>query len=96
MEVVRGKDGSLYGASLHGGKEDWGIIFKISRDGSGYTILHHFQGPDPARERAVAEYASQTAEPEPGEDTDSVREPNRPADQAQVLFGPRVGFRMGR
>jgi uncharacterized repeat protein (TIGR03803 family) len=37
-----GPDNALYGCTQSGGTNTWGTIFKINRDGSGYTILRHF------------------------------------------------------
>ena len=37
-------DGALYGTTQNGGDGDYGIIFKIGTDGSGWTALHSFTG----------------------------------------------------
>jgi uncharacterized repeat protein (TIGR03803 family) len=37
-------DGNLYGVTYYGGTNDLGTIFRISSDGTGYTILHSFAG----------------------------------------------------
>jgi len=37
-------DSILYGMTQNGGSNDKGVIFKISMDGSGFTILHSFAG----------------------------------------------------
>ncbi|MCX6930751.1 MAG: immunoglobulin domain-containing protein [Verrucomicrobia bacterium] len=42
--LYQGLDGALYGTTLSGGSNGFGTVFKISPDGSGYTILHHFSG----------------------------------------------------
>jgi uncharacterized repeat protein (TIGR03803 family) len=42
--LIEGRDGFLYGRSYHGGAKDWGMIFKIGKDGSGFQILHSFAG----------------------------------------------------
>jgi len=34
----------LYGMTTNGGKKDKGVIFRIKTDGSGFEILHHFDG----------------------------------------------------
>jgi len=39
-----GSDGVLYGTSRFGGANGGGYIFKINRDGSGFTIIHSFEG----------------------------------------------------
>ena len=44
--LAQGSDGTLYGTTLYGGKHDAGTIFKLNKDGSAYTILHHFAGGD--------------------------------------------------
>lgn len=43
-ELVEGNDGFLYGVTRAGGANGTGVIFKISREGSGFTVLHTF-GP---------------------------------------------------
>jgi uncharacterized repeat protein (TIGR03803 family) len=42
--LIEGRDGFLYGRSYHGGAKDWGMIFRLARDGSGFQILHSFAG----------------------------------------------------
>jgi uncharacterized repeat protein (TIGR03803 family) len=37
---------TLYGMTYQGGSSNWGTIFKINTDGSGYTNLHSFVGGD--------------------------------------------------
>jgi uncharacterized repeat protein (TIGR03803 family) len=37
---------TLYGMTAYGGDSDYGVIFKIDTDGSGYTNLHEFAGGD--------------------------------------------------
>lgn len=46
--VIEGRDGYLYGTTPVGGKLDCGTAFKLAKNGSGYTVLHHFthEGPD--------------------------------------------------
>lgn len=46
--VIEGRDGYLYGTTPVGGKLDCGTAFKLAKNGSGYTVLHHFthKGPD--------------------------------------------------
>src|SRR5439155_549315 len=41
--VVVGSDGALYGTTFQGGNFYSGSVFKLNRDGSGYTLLHSFQ-----------------------------------------------------
>jgi uncharacterized repeat protein (TIGR03803 family) len=46
-ELVEARDGSLYGTTDAGGTPNAsgsGTVFKLSKDGSGYTILHKFTG----------------------------------------------------
>jgi uncharacterized repeat protein (TIGR03803 family) len=43
--VIEGSDGLLYGTTEGGGKNpsaQWGTVFKLNRDGSGYTMLRSF------------------------------------------------------
>jgi uncharacterized repeat protein (TIGR03803 family) len=40
--LMEGSDGLIYGTTISGGSNDVGIVFKMGKDGSGYTILHHF------------------------------------------------------
>ena len=41
--LVQGRDGTLYGATEEGGAFDFGTLFKIKPDGTGYTILKAFE-----------------------------------------------------
>jgi uncharacterized repeat protein (TIGR03803 family) len=44
--VVEGSDGALYGTTHSGGTNDAGTVFKLSKDGSDYAVVHHFtRGP---------------------------------------------------
>src|SRR6185369_13784088 len=40
--LVEATDGLLYGVSSGGGSHGVGVAYKMNRDGSGYTVLHHF------------------------------------------------------
>src|SRR6266542_4226024 len=40
--LIEGSDGVLYGATRYGGGVDLGTVFKINRDGAGYSVLHRF------------------------------------------------------
>jgi uncharacterized repeat protein (TIGR03803 family) len=40
--LMEGSDGALYGTTSQGGTNDAGTVFKLSKDGSGYTVLHRF------------------------------------------------------
>lgn len=42
--LSEGRDGALYGTTQAGGKNDWGTVFKLLKDGSGYRLLHSFTG----------------------------------------------------
>jgi len=48
--LVEGPDGALYGTARHGGDNNTGMIFKLSKDGSGYTQVHSFALPPAAYE----------------------------------------------
>lgn len=45
-QIIRGRDGVLYGTASGGTNYPSGMIFKINTDGSGYTILHGFTNAD--------------------------------------------------
>jgi uncharacterized repeat protein (TIGR03803 family) len=38
--------GSLFGMTYQGGPANMGVIFRMNNDGSGYTVLHAFNGTD--------------------------------------------------
>ena len=40
--VIQGSDGRLYGATRHGGTTDAGIVFSLSTNGTGFTIVRSF------------------------------------------------------
>jgi uncharacterized repeat protein (TIGR03803 family) len=40
--LIEGSDGKLYGTTLHGGTYDWGTVFEINPDGTGYRVLKRF------------------------------------------------------
>jgi uncharacterized repeat protein (TIGR03803 family) len=40
--LVEANDGFLYGASFEGGGTNHGVLFRISKSGSGFTVLHSF------------------------------------------------------
>jgi uncharacterized repeat protein (TIGR03803 family) len=46
--LIEGSDGVLYGTTSAGGSNDSGTVFKLNKDGTGYAILHHFNGTDGA------------------------------------------------
>ncbi len=45
-KLLSGSDGVLYGTTAYGGANGLGVLFKVHTDGSGYTVLHSFMGPD--------------------------------------------------
>jgi uncharacterized repeat protein (TIGR03803 family) len=45
--LVEGSDGALYGTTYFGDSAHRGTIFKLNKDGSGYSVIHSFTGtPD--------------------------------------------------
>jgi uncharacterized repeat protein (TIGR03803 family) len=40
--LLEGSDGALYGTTEWGGSDDDGVVFKLSKDGSNYRVLHNF------------------------------------------------------
>lgn len=36
---------TLFGFTSTGGSNDYGVIFSVNTDGSGYNVVHHFSGP---------------------------------------------------
>ena len=45
--LIEGSDGALYGTTLFSDASTRGTVFKLNKDGSGYSILHAFTGnPD--------------------------------------------------
>jgi uncharacterized repeat protein (TIGR03803 family) len=42
--LVQGVDGALYGMTVYGGSYGIGTVFKINPDGSGFSVLHNFDG----------------------------------------------------
>jgi len=43
--LVQGSDGALYGTTLNGGASGYGTVFKVSPNGTGYSVLYSFAGP---------------------------------------------------
>jgi uncharacterized repeat protein (TIGR03803 family) len=56
--VIEGADGFLYGTTWQGGISNVGTIFKLSRNGGGYQVLHHFTGTNGASPEAPLIQAS--------------------------------------
>ena len=42
QDVMEGSDGALYATTQQDGAAGFGTIFKMNKDGSGYTVLHEF------------------------------------------------------
>jgi len=42
--VFEGSDGSFYGTTAYGGESGYGTVFKVSSDGTSYSVLHSFAG----------------------------------------------------
>lgn len=42
--VIEGSDGALYGTANGGGSPDYGTVFRVNKDGSGFTMLRIFTG----------------------------------------------------
>ena len=43
-QILQAADGRIYGASYDGGATNQGALFSVNADGTGYTVLHSFQG----------------------------------------------------
>jgi uncharacterized repeat protein (TIGR03803 family) len=43
--VIEASDGRLYGTTFNGGSNDFGTIFRMNKDRSGYAVLHSFDWP---------------------------------------------------
>jgi uncharacterized repeat protein (TIGR03803 family) len=46
--LVEGSDGFFYGTTYFGGQYDLGTVFKMAADGSNFSVLRSFSGPDGA------------------------------------------------
>ena len=44
--LIEGSDGRLFGTTYSGGDSGRGTVFKLNKDGSGFTMLHSFTGGD--------------------------------------------------
>jgi len=40
--IYETSEGVLYGTTSEGGTFDWGTLFRLNRDGTGYSVLRHF------------------------------------------------------
>ena len=47
---VSGHDGALYGTTNIGGKSGYGVLYRLTADGTRFTVLHHFQRKGPGFE----------------------------------------------
>ena len=47
--LLQGLDGALYGTTSAGGANNFGVVFRVGVDGSGFTRLHDFTFTDGAR-----------------------------------------------
>jgi uncharacterized repeat protein (TIGR03803 family) len=52
--LTLGTDGLLYGVTATGGADGGGVVFRLSRDGTGFTVLHEFSGADDGNFPAAA------------------------------------------
>jgi uncharacterized repeat protein (TIGR03803 family) len=46
--LIEASDGALYGTTSRGGAANAGIVFRISKDGTGFVKVHQFKLSDPA------------------------------------------------
>lgn len=51
--LIEGTDGCLYGTTFQGGTHAQGVVFKIAKDGTGYTRLHDFDAVEGANPRGA-------------------------------------------
>jgi uncharacterized repeat protein (TIGR03803 family) len=42
--LMEDSNGKLYGMTVEGGSNNYGVIFQVNKDGSSYTIIRHFAG----------------------------------------------------
>src|SRR5262249_14343743 len=40
--LIQGSDGTLYGTTYLGGTNNFGTVFKLNIDGTGYSLMHNF------------------------------------------------------
>src|SRR6266542_4709758 len=53
--VMEGSDLMLYGTTVEGGANgNYGVVYRVQRDGSGYSVLHHFLGPSDGAQPVAA------------------------------------------
>ncbi|HWI58823.1 MAG TPA: choice-of-anchor tandem repeat GloVer-containing protein, partial [Bacillota bacterium] len=41
-DLIEGRDGVLYGVAQNGGSNNLGVVFRLNKDGSGYSLLRSF------------------------------------------------------
>ncbi|HWX22841.1 MAG TPA: choice-of-anchor tandem repeat GloVer-containing protein [Candidatus Binatia bacterium] len=41
-DLIEASDGLLYGTTFNGGSNNFGTVFRLNKDRSGYALLHHF------------------------------------------------------
>jgi uncharacterized repeat protein (TIGR03803 family) len=46
--LIHGDDGALYGTARNGGRFNRGVVFKLREDGTGFRVLHEFDGTNGA------------------------------------------------
>src|SRR5688572_18953608 len=44
--VTESSDGVLYGTTSEGGPDDYGTLYRVNRDGTGYSVLRYFTPDD--------------------------------------------------
>jgi uncharacterized repeat protein (TIGR03803 family) len=45
--VIRDSAGNLYGTTTEGGAHGWGLVFKLTHQGAGWTLVPLYSFPDP-------------------------------------------------
>ena len=53
--VIEGSDGRLYGTTYSGGQSSVGVVYRVSKDGTGYSTLYQFTGTNGDGSHPVAE-----------------------------------------
>jgi len=44
--VIEGTDGAIYGTTISGGAVGYGVVFRMNKNGTGYTVLRSFSAPE--------------------------------------------------
>ena len=52
--LVEGSDGALYGMTYYGGESGYGMVYKLNKDGSAYSVLYSFGTNNVAGNRPAA------------------------------------------